>query len=157
MIKIISSILIAGINIVIQMLLPRALSVAEYGYYSYNLNVFTSVVTMCTLSVPSALVSKFSKRSNEIGLVNFYFKFFLAMSLILNMAIILLNVLCTYFLKRLNLSCYYIARCFITGMIVCAMIFAIYIEQKKMYLFCGLWIQEVHKRILGLLQATFYL
>ncbi len=91
-VKILSSIFIAGLNIIIQILLPRALSVDEYGYYSYNLNVFTSVVTMCTLSAPSALVSKFSKRNNDIGIVKFYFKFFLIIGLLINVAIIVLDV-----------------------------------------------------------------
>ena len=49
-IKLSSSALIAILNIIIQMILPRVLSVEEYGYYSYNLNVFTSVVSMATLS-----------------------------------------------------------------------------------------------------------
>ena len=57
-IKLISSVLIALLNIIIQMLLPRVFTVEEYGYYTYNLNVFTSVVGIATLSAPNALVSK---------------------------------------------------------------------------------------------------
>ena len=89
-IKLFSSILIAIFNIIIQMILPRALSINEYGYYSYNLNIFTSVVSMATLSVPSALVSKFSKRNEELGLVLFYIKFYLCVGIFLNIAVIFL-------------------------------------------------------------------
>ena len=63
------------------MILPRALTISEYGYYSYKLNVFTYVVSMATLSVPSALVSKFSKRNEELGLVLFYIKFYLCVGI----------------------------------------------------------------------------
>ena len=89
-IKLFSSILIAIFNIIIQMILPRALTISEYGYYSYNLNVFTSVVSMATLSVPSALVSKFSKRNEELGLVLFYIKFYLCVGIFLNIAVVFL-------------------------------------------------------------------
>lgn len=89
-IKLTSSIFIAALNIIIQLILPRAFSVEEYGYYSYNLNVFMSVVTMAMLSVPGALVSKLSKRNEEIGLIRFYLKFFLLAALTLNLAVIVL-------------------------------------------------------------------
>ena len=39
-VKVGSSIAIALLNMIIQFILPRALSVEEYGYYTYNLNVF---------------------------------------------------------------------------------------------------------------------
>lgn len=87
-IKIASSVIIAALNALIQFILPRALSVEEYGFYTYNLNIFTSIVTMATLSAPSALISKFSKRNGEIGLVRFYLKFYLAMAAMLNIAVI---------------------------------------------------------------------
>lgn len=90
LIKISSSVLIAALNMVIQVILPRAFTVEEYGYYSYNLNVFTSIVGMAMLSIPNALVSKYSKRNEEIGLVLFYLKFYLAMALVLNILIIVL-------------------------------------------------------------------
>lgn len=89
-IKLISSVLIALLNIIIQMLLPRVFTVEEYGYYTYNLNVFTSVVGIATLSAPNALVSKLSKRNEEIGLILFYLKFYLLMALVLNFAVIAL-------------------------------------------------------------------
>lgn len=89
-IKLTSSVLIAALNIIVQLILPRVFSVEEYGYYSYNLNVFTSVVGIATLSVPGALVSKLSKRNEEIGLIRFYLKFYLLMALVLNLAIIVL-------------------------------------------------------------------
>ena len=49
-IKMLSSVLIVVINMIVQMLLPRAFSVEEYGFYTYNLNVFTAVVTLGNLS-----------------------------------------------------------------------------------------------------------
>ncbi len=90
MIKLSSSVVIAALNIIIQFILPRAFTVEEYGYYSYNLNVFTSVVGMALLSVPNALIAKFSKRNEEIGLVSFYLKFYLIIALLLNAAVIIL-------------------------------------------------------------------
>ena len=89
-IKLLSSVVIAGLNIIIQLLLPRALSVEEYGYYSYNLNIFTSVVVMANLSASNALVSRFSKRNEEIGYVRFYLKFFAVMALVLNIGLFVL-------------------------------------------------------------------
>ena len=88
LIKLSSSVFIAVLNIIIQMLLPRAFTVEEFGYYSYNLNVFTSIVGVAMLSVPTALISKFSKRNEEIGLVLFYLKFYLVMVAVLNIAVI---------------------------------------------------------------------
>lgn len=91
-IKLSSSVLIAILNIIIQMILPRVLSVEEYGYYSYNLNVFTSVVSMATLSAPNALISKFSKRNEEIGLITFYLKTYFIIGLFLNIVIVFLYI-----------------------------------------------------------------
>lgn len=86
-IKLTSSIIIVAINVVIQILLPRALSVEEYGYYTYNLNVFTSVVSIANLSTTNAMVSKFSKHNEEIGYVSFYIKFWALMTIVLNIGI----------------------------------------------------------------------
>lgn len=90
LIKVVSSIIIAVFNMIIQVILPRALSVEEYGFYTYNLNVFTSIVVMANLSTSNALISKYSKRNNEIGLVYFYMKYFAIITLILNVFIIVL-------------------------------------------------------------------
>ena len=87
-IKIISSVFLALLNLVIQSLLPRVFSVDEYGYYSYNLNVFTSIVVIGNLSTSNALIAKFSKRNNELGLVYFYMGFYAIVALILNVAIV---------------------------------------------------------------------
>lgn len=106
-IKLSSSVLIAALNMIIQLILPRAFSVEEYGYYSYNLNVFTSVVNMAMLSVPTALASKFSKRNEEIGLVLFYLKFCFGMAIVLNLAVIILysiGALCDTFAGQTFLS-----------------------------------------------------
>lgn len=89
-IKILSSIMIAVLNIVIQMLLPRALSVEEFGYYSYNLNIFTSVVSLANLSTSNALVAKFAKRNDEIGLIYFYLKFYLIEIIFLSISLTVL-------------------------------------------------------------------
>lgn len=89
-VKIASSVVIAALNILIQMILPRAFSVEEYGYYSYNLNVFTSVVVLANLSTASAMVAKFSKRNDEIGLVYFYWKFYSLEILILTLGLCVL-------------------------------------------------------------------
>lgn len=89
-VKVGSSIIIAVLNIVIQLILPRAFSVEEFGYYSYNLNVLTSVVTMINLSTSDAMVSKFSKRNEEIGIVLFYLKYFAMAALLLCVGITVL-------------------------------------------------------------------
>lgn len=89
-IKMLSSVLLVAINMVVQVLLPRAFSVEEYGFYTYNLNVFTSVVTIANLSFSNALVAKYAKRNDEIGLVNFYLKFYIAMALAINALLMLL-------------------------------------------------------------------
>ncbi len=97
-IKLASSIVIAVCNTIIQMVLPRALSLDEYGFYSYNLNVFTSIVVMANLSTSNAMVSKFSKRNQEIGLVYFYLKFYALVSIVLCVGISLLYS--TDFIKK---------------------------------------------------------
>lgn len=86
-IKLASSVLIVALNTVVQMILPRMFSVEEYGYYTYNLNVFTSVTALANLSASNAMISKFAKRNEEIGLVIFYLKFYFAVAMILNLAV----------------------------------------------------------------------
>lgn len=90
LIKVGSSVLLALLNMVIQMILPRALTETEYGFYTYNLNVFTSVVVLANLSASNAMVAKYSKRNHEIGIVWFYLKYFALISLLLNVIIIIL-------------------------------------------------------------------
>ncbi len=89
-IKLGSSIAIALVNIVIQFLLPRSISVEEYGFYSYNLNVFTSVVVIANMSMSSALVAKYSKRCEDIGYVYFYLFFFGISTIFLSIGILVL-------------------------------------------------------------------
>lgn len=88
-VKILSSVLIALLNVIVQLLLPRVFSIEEYGYYSYNLNVFTSIVTVFNLSASDALVSKFSKNNKEKGYVVFYLRFFTLVSFVLNIGVVL--------------------------------------------------------------------
>lgn len=90
LVKIASSVIIAALNMVIQVILPRALSVEEFGYYSYNLNVFTSTVVLANLSMSNALVAKFSKRTEEIGIVFFYLKYYLVEILFLSIGLLAL-------------------------------------------------------------------
>lgn len=90
LVKVLSSIIIAVLNIVIQMILPRAFSVEEFGYYSYNLNIFTSIVILGNLSTSNALVAKFSKRNEDIGLVFFYLKFYFVEIILLSACVSLL-------------------------------------------------------------------
>ena len=89
-IKLVSSVIIASLNIVLQTLLPRVLSVESYGYYTYNLNIFTSVVAVANLSATNAMSSKFSKRNEEIGLIIFYIKFWIVMVIVLNISVMVL-------------------------------------------------------------------
>lgn len=89
-IKLISSVAIVLLNGGVQIILPRALSVEEYGYYSYNLNVFTSIVNMANMSVSGAMVSKFSKRNEDRGLLVFYLFFYGIIAVLLNIGVIIL-------------------------------------------------------------------
>ena len=89
-VKITSSVIIAALNMVIQVILPRAFSVEEFGYYSYNLNVFTSTVVLANFSMSSALVAKFSKRPEELGIVFFYLKYYLLEVIFLSLGMMLL-------------------------------------------------------------------
>lgn len=82
-IKIASSVVTAALNMIIQLILLRAFSVEEFGYYSYNLNVFTSVVVLMNLSASNALVSKLAKRNDDRGLIYFYLKFYALVSVAL--------------------------------------------------------------------------
>lgn len=90
-IKLISSIIIAVLNIIIQMLLPRSFSVEEYGYYSYNLNVFTSIVSIANLGSEDAMLSKFSKRNDEIGIILFFLKIYGVITILLSVGVLLLG------------------------------------------------------------------
>lgn len=87
-IKLGSSIILVVINVLIQMMLPRVFEIQEYGTFSYNLNVFTSIVIMANMSTSNALVSKFSKKNDERGLIYFYVLFYLLISVLLNLLMI---------------------------------------------------------------------
>lgn len=87
-IKLSSSIVLVLLNAIIQLFLPRVLSVEEYGQYSYNLNVFTSIVTMLNLSTSNAMIAKFSKRNTEVGILKFYLKYVIISNIILNLGVI---------------------------------------------------------------------
>lgn len=89
-IKLASSVLIAVCNVLTQLILPRALGVEDYGYYNYNLNIFTSIVVMANLSTSNAMVAKYAKRNDDLGLIYFYLKFFGLVALLLTVGIAVL-------------------------------------------------------------------
>ena len=86
-IKYICTFAVVAVNAAVQILLPRALSVDAFADYSYNLNVFTAVLAIAILSMDGAFASKVSKRLNETGLIKFYGKFLLLITVILNLLI----------------------------------------------------------------------
>ena len=89
LIKISSSIIIVLLNFVVSFILPRAFSVEQYGFYTFNTNVFVNVVGIANLSASSALASKYTKRNSEIGIVKFYLRFFLFMAAVISIGLIL--------------------------------------------------------------------
>mgnify|MGYP000987855188 CR=1 FL=1 len=89
-VKVLSSIGIAVLNMIIQFVLPRAFNIEEYGYYTYNLNVFTSIVTLANLSASNAFIAKYSKRNQEIGMIYFYLSFYGIVAIVLNVSVIFL-------------------------------------------------------------------
>ena len=88
LIKLISTLLITLINSAVQFVLPRALSVNEYAEYTYNLNIFTSILSIAILSADGAFASKISKRLAEGSLVKFYGKILLSVVALLNVLFI---------------------------------------------------------------------
>ena len=89
-IKIGSSVLLVLLNLIISTILPRAFSVEQYGFYTFNLSVFTNVVGIANLQTSNALSAKYSKRNSEIGIVIFYLKFFALMSVVLMIGLLVL-------------------------------------------------------------------
>lgn len=85
--KIISSVFIVLLNAVSQMILPRALGVEQYGYLSYNMNIFTSITLIGNLSMSNAFISKIAKKQEDGSMILFYAKFFMVMTFILNIGI----------------------------------------------------------------------
>lgn len=88
-IKIITSVFIVLLNSLITLIIPRAFSLEEYGYYTFNINVFTSIVGLANLSASNALNAKYAKRNNDIGLLKFYGLFFSVIALILNVSLLI--------------------------------------------------------------------
>lgn len=88
-IKLISTMVVVAANTSVQLILPRALSIKQYADYTYNLNVFTSVLAIAMLSMDGAFASKVSKRLKETRLILFYGKFLLLVALCLNIGICL--------------------------------------------------------------------
>lgn len=89
-IKISSSVFIVLLNLIVHFILPRAFSVEQYGFYTFNLNVFNNIVGIANLSASNALSAKYSKRNNEIGIVKFYLAFFGVTVIILTFGLMLL-------------------------------------------------------------------
>lgn len=96
MIKIASSLIIVLMNAIVQLLLPRALSIEEYGFFSYNLNMFTSIVSIANFSASNALTTKFAKRNEELGIVVFYLKYSIFVAIVLTVCLIILYPVILY-------------------------------------------------------------
>lgn len=90
LIKISSSAFIIILNVIVNFILPRAFSVEEYGFYTFNLNVFNNIVGIANLSASNALSAKYSKRNDEIGIIRFYLFFFALMTVGLSVGLIVL-------------------------------------------------------------------
>ena len=88
-IKIITSVFIILLNSMITIIIPRAFSLEEYGYYTFNINIFTSIVGLANLSTSNALNAKYAKRNNDIGLLKFYGIFFCVIALVLNISLLI--------------------------------------------------------------------
>lgn len=89
-IKIGSSVLLVLLNLIISFILPRAFSVEQYGFYTFNLSVFTNIVGIANLQSSNALSAKYSKRNGEVGIVMFYLKFFILMTAVLTIGLMIL-------------------------------------------------------------------
>lgn len=89
-IKLFSSGIIILLNVIITFIIPRAFSLEEYGYYTFNTSIFTSIVGLANLSTSNALNTKYAKRNNDIGVLKFYAGFFAIMTLFLNILVIAL-------------------------------------------------------------------
>ena len=87
-IKLFSAGIIILLNVIITFIIPRAFSLEEYGYYTFNTSIFTSIVGLANLSTSNALNTKYAKRNNDIGLLKFYAGFFVIMTLCLNILVI---------------------------------------------------------------------
>lgn len=90
LIKISSSIFIVLLNVIVNFILPRSFSVEEYGFYTFNLNVFNNIVGIANLSASNALSAKYSKRNDEIGIIKFYLIFFALMACVLSVGLMVL-------------------------------------------------------------------
>lgn len=88
--KLISSVIVILLNIVLQMALPRIMTMEEYGFVSYNLNIFTSILTIANLSTSNAVCVKIAHRNNDRGILTFYFKFLIYINIILIVATLVL-------------------------------------------------------------------
>ncbi len=90
LIKISSSIFIVLLNVIVNFILPRSFSVEDYGFYTFNLNVFNNIVGIANLSTSNALSAKYSKRNNEIGIIKFYLFYFSLMAVVLSVGLMVL-------------------------------------------------------------------
>lgn len=86
-IKYICTFAVVVVNAAVQLILPRALGIDGFADYTYNLNVFTSILSIAILSMDGAFASKVSKRLEEVGLIRFYAKFLFFVIAVLNLAV----------------------------------------------------------------------
>ncbi len=89
-IKMLSSVLIVVINMIVQMLLPRAFSVEEYGFILTTLMYLLRLLHSETCLFPMHLLQNMPRGMTEIGLVNFYLKFYITIALAINALLMLL-------------------------------------------------------------------
>lgn len=90
--KLSASIIIIIFNTVVQMILARALGTTDYGYFNYNMNLFTTAISLINASTSDAFYSKISKRRDEKELTQFYLYYTLLLFAVINIIFILLLV-----------------------------------------------------------------
>ncbi len=92
-IKLISTIITTVVGAILPIVLPMAFTTEEYADYTFNLNVFTAVVSIAFLSMDGAFAAKISKRIEEVGIIKLYGKYILLVLMVLNVGVAV--VLCS--------------------------------------------------------------
>ena len=152
-IKLSSSIGIATLNAIIQLILPRAFTVEQYGYYTYNLNVFAILIIGLFVLFPLSFVEEVFAGQTffivllglEVALVmkfqNDIVGIYDAMALsrmpaicqIIMKVILCAYVLFFYLLGKLNLEIFYVGQLLLIGLMSALLLALILRFQKKKY------------------------
>lgn len=82
--KLLSSVMIVVLNTVSQIIFARAVGPESYGYFNYNLNLFTTAMSLINVSSSDAFYTKISKRRHEKDLIQFYFIYALFLFCVIN-------------------------------------------------------------------------